>query len=179
MFAAGHIPGTVNVQFMKSFSNWAGWVLDYEEPFLVIAPKENTEEIMRKLMRIGLDNVAGYLGSVEEWEGAGKSLVTTKQMELDELKSKLDDDNTVVIDIRGITEHEEGHIPGSWNIHTGHLVDHLNEIPRDKTVVLSCQTGVRSSLGVSILEREGFDNIVNFPPGFGGWSAAGPRRYGC
>lgn len=174
-FAGGHIPGTVNVQYMKSFTNWAGWVLDYEEPFILIAEAEKTDELMRKLMRIGLDNVAGYHPDVAGWEAAGNELATTTQMDIAELRGKLDDDNTVVIDIRGISEHEEGHIPGSWNIHTGHLVDHLAEIPKDKTVVLSCQTGVRSSLGVSILEREGFTNIVNFPKGFGGWAAAGEK----
>ena len=174
-FAGGHIPETVNVQYMKSFSNWAGWVLDYEEPFFLVAEAADTNDIMRKLMRIGLDNVAGYIPDVAEWEASGKGLDTVAQMDVEEMRNRLDDDNTVVIDIRGISEHEEGHIPGAWNIHTGHLVDHLAEIPKDKTVVLSCQTGVRSSLGVSILEREGFTNIVNFPKGFDGWAAAGER----
>jgi len=172
-FAGGHLPGTINIQNNKSFSTWAGWVLDYEEPFIIIAPEENVEEITRKLMRIGLDNIHGYYPNVMDWQDEGHhDLKVLPQMELDELKERYNHENVVVLDVRGVTEHEEGHIPGAWNIHTGYLMDHLGEIPKDKVVVVACQGGDRSSIGSSILQREGFENVMNFPQGFAGWANA-------
>jgi hydroxyacylglutathione hydrolase len=172
-FAGGHIPNTINITNNKSFSNWAGWLIDYEAPFLVIAPQEQTDDIMRKLMRIGLDNVAGYYPSVTDWQEEGHDLATLPQIELEELKARHTDADVVVIDIRGESEYLEGHIPGAWNIHTGHLPDYVNEIPKDKVVVISCESGARSSIGASVLQRLGLRNIVNFSQGFSGWKSSG------
>ncbi len=171
-FAGGHLPGTINIQNNKSFTTWAGWVLDYEEPFVLIAPEEKIEELTRKLMRIGLDNIHGYYPNVSDWQDAGHDLKVLPQIDLDELKQRYDHENVVVLDVRGATEHEEGHIPGSWNIHTGYLRNYLGEIPKDKVVVVACQGGDRSSIASSILQREGFDNVMNFPQGFAGWASA-------
>lgn len=171
-FAGGHIPGTISIPNNKSFSNWAGWMLSYDMPFVVIAQEDNTDDIMRKLMRIGLDNVAGYYPNVSDWAAAGHELQTIQQIELDELRQRFDHDSVVVIDVRGASDYEAGHIPGAWNIHTGYLLDHVGEIPHDKVVVVSCESGDRSSIGTSILQREGFENVLNFARGFSGWSGA-------
>ena len=172
-FAGGHIPGTINIQNNKAFSNWAGWVLNYEEPFVLIAHESDLDDLTRKLMRIGLDNVTGYYPNVSDWQNAGNDLAELPQIHLDELSSRLHDPLLTIIDVRGASEHDAGHSPGAWNIHAGYLRKQLDEIPRDRTVVVSCQGGDRSSIAASILQREGFTNITNFPLGFGGWQAAG------
>lgn len=172
-FAGGHIPRSINIQNNKAFSTWAGWMLNYEEPFVLIAAEDQLDDITRKLMRIGLDNVAGYYPNVSDWVDAGNDLMELPQIHLDELSASLNDPNVVVIDVRGVSEHEAGHIPGAWNIHAGYLRNSLGEVPRDKTVVIACQGGDRSSVAASMLQREGFTNIKNFPLGFGGWQAAG------
>lgn len=172
-FAGGHLPGTINIQNNKSFSTWAGWILNYDEPFIIIGHEDQLDDIMRKLMRIGLDNVAGYYPNVSDWQDAGHDLAVLPQMDLDELKQRYNHENVTVIDVRGVTEHEEGHIPGAWNIHTGYILDHLGEIPTDKVVVISCQGGDRSSIAASVLQSKGLTNVMNFPQGFGGWAASG------
>lgn len=171
-FAGGHLPGSINIQDNKAFSTWAGWVLNYEEPFVIIAPEERVEEITRKLMRIGLDNVAGYYPNVTDAQEAGHDLAIVPQIELDELRQRYDHENVVVLDVRGASEHAAGHIPGAWNVHVGYLRDHLGEIPTDKVVVVACQGGDRSSIATSMLQREGYTNVMNFPQGFAGWAAA-------
>ncbi len=172
-FAGGHIPGTINIQNNKAFSTWAGWVLSYEEPFALIVSEEHADEVVRKLMRIGLDNVQGIYPTVDEWVASGHELEEVQQIHLDQLRGELGAPDTVVIDVRAATEHQEGHIPGAWNIHAGHLRNNLGEIPKDKRVVIACQSGDRSSVATSVLMREGFTNIVNFPQGFAGWKASG------
>lgn len=172
-FAGGHIPGSINIQNNKSFSTWAGWMLQYDQPFVLICPNDQIEDITRKLMRIGLDNIAGYVTNVTDWQSAGHDLAELPQMHLDELKQKFNDPAYYVLDVRGYSEHDNGHIPGAHNIHAGYLRNHLSEVPRDKTVVVACQGGDRSSIASSMLQRAGFTNIVNFPQGFGGWQTSG------
>lgn len=172
-FAGGHVPGSINIQNNKAFSTWAGWMVSYDKPFVLIAPEDQLEDITRKLMRIGLDNVAGYVTNVTEWQELGHELHEIRQMHLDELKQKYNDPSYHVLDVRGYSEHETGHIPGAINIHVGYLYKHLEEMPRDKPVVVACQAGDRSSIASSYLIHEGFTNIVNFPQGFAGWQASG------
>ena len=171
-FAAGHLSGSVNIQNNKSFSNWAGWVLNYDEPFVLIAAQEDVEELTRKLMRIGLDNIQGFYPGVSDWQEAGAELATVRQMDVEELRERYDQENLTVIDVRGISEHESGHIPGAINIHTGHLTRRLAEIPTDRDVVIACQAGDRSSIAMGLLQREGLTNLWNFPKGFAGWAGA-------
>lgn len=168
-FAGGHVPNAINIQDNKAFSTWAGWVLNYNEPFIVIASPDRTNEIMRKLMRIGLDSVRGYLPDVSAWTNAGRDLATVPQINLEELQQRYDHENVVVIDVRGASEYDGGHIPGAWNIHAGYLPQQFAEIPKDKVVVISCQSGDRSSIATSTLLRAGFTNVVNFPLGWAGW----------
>jgi hydroxyacylglutathione hydrolase len=172
-FAGGHLPGSINIQNNKSFSTWAGWMIPYDRPFVLIAHEDHIEEITRKLMRIGLDNIAGMYPNVSDWQGAGHDLETMPQMPIEELQKVYADPAITVIDIRAYSEHIAGHIPGARHLHGGYLRDHLAEIPKDQTVVISCQGGDRSSIASSYLLREGFTNIRNFPQGFGGWKSSG------
>jgi hydroxyacylglutathione hydrolase len=173
LFAAGHIPGSYNIQFGKSFSNWAGWLLNYEEPFVLIADAQNEDELMRKLMRIGLDNVAGYFSEFEQWAAAGHELASVPAISLEELQQRLGEPGFTVVDVRAATEYAEGHIPGTWNVHVGYLRARAGELPRTGTLVLSCQSGDRSCIASSVLQREGFTNVQNFLGGIVGWEGAG------
>lgn len=172
-FAGGHVPGSINIQNNKAFSTWAGWMIPYDQPFVVITAAEAVHDVTRKLMRIGLDNIAGYVTNVTEWQESGHELNEIHQMHLDELQQKYNDPMYHVLDVRGYSEHEAGHIPGATNIHVGYLRNHLGAIPLDKPVVVACQGGDRSSIASSYLMREGFTNILNFPQGFAGWQASG------
>jgi hydroxyacylglutathione hydrolase len=172
-FANGHIPGSINIENSKAFSTWAGWMVEYDTPFVLIAPDDEIDDITRKLMRIGLDNVAGYVTNVTDWQLAGHELEQLDTIQLDELRQVYNDASNFVIDVRGISEHESGHIPGAHNIHVGYLRDHLHEIPHDKPVLVTCQSGFRSSIASSFLRRSGFTNIRNFPLGYAGWKASG------
>ncbi|MBM4178993.1 MAG: MBL fold metallo-hydrolase [Ignavibacteria bacterium] len=172
-FANGHVPGSINIQNNKAFSTWAGWMISYDKPFVLVVTEEQCDEVTRKLMRIGLDNAVGFITNVTEWQATGNMLSEIHQMHLEELAQKYNDASCHVLDVRGYSEYESGHIPGCTNIHVGYLRDHLNEIPRNKPVVVACQGGDRSSIASSYLMREGFTNILNFPQGFADWQASG------
>ncbi len=172
-YVVGHIPHSVNIQDIKSFTTWAGWMIPYTHPFWLVAPEDRIESIMRCLMRIGLDNVEGYLPGIEDWKVEGRELHILPQMTTEELQGVLGSSDLYVLDVRATSENALGAIPGAHHIHGGYLDEHLDEIPRNGTVVVACQGGDRSVVASTYLRKEGFTNIVNFPPGFGGWKAAG------
>lgn len=168
-FAGGHVPGSLNIQDNNAFSTWAGWMLSYEEPVLLIAPDHRIEELTKKLIRIGLDKVYGYLPDMDAWANAGHELETVDQITCTELMKKIEANNAQVIDVRGVSEHEAGKIETAENIHVGYLENNLDKIERDKDVVVHCASGDRSSIAASYLQSRGFNNVINLTGGYSAW----------
>ncbi len=172
-FAAGFIPGSLNIQGNNSFATWAGWFLTYDEPFMILADESMLDDLTRKLMRIGLDNIAGYLPSVQEFTNAGGTLETVNLVELAEAKSLANDSSAQVVDLRGVAEFNSGHLKGADNVFVGTLPNNLDKISKDKKVMIHCQGGDRAAIAYSILVKNGFKNIVNYSAGMNEWLNAG------
>ena len=168
-FAGGHVKGSVNIQDNSSFTNWAGWVLDYDEPFVLIAHEHRIEELTKALIRIGFDNISGFLPDMNAWADAGHELERLNQLSASGLSDKLLQGDAKVLDVRGYTEYNNSHIPGAENIFVGYLTDNLDKISRDNQIVLHCTSGDRSSLAASLLQREGYKNVYNLPGGIEEW----------
>jgi hydroxyacylglutathione hydrolase len=124
------------------------------------------EDLTRKLMRIGLDNIFGFISKVED---TGIELHKEEIISIDTFKQYLDDDNAQIIDVRGASEFEAGHIENAENIFVGTLPDNLEKISKTKTVVIHCQSGDRSALAYSILAKNGFGRVKNFSGGMKEW----------
>src|SRR5690606_4841956 len=121
-FAKGYIPGSLNIQGNNSFSTWAGWLLNYQEQFMLIADDNQMEDLTRKLMRIGLDNIYGYISEVND---LGIELQTADVISLDEFKTYIGKDNVQIVDVRGVTEYKAGHVAGAENVYVGTIHDKL------------------------------------------------------
>jgi len=180
-FAAGHVPGTINIPLNRSFTTWAGWLTPFDEDFYLIVDDSgsdrgahNVNEAARDLAMIGLDRFAGYFGvhAVKEW-GRGSPLVTVPQLTTAELAKRQAAGDVFVIDVRGRAEWEAGHLPGVVNIPVGYLVTRLAEVPRDRPVVVQCQAGSRSAIAASVLQANGIANVLNLSKGYQGWAASG------
>ena len=168
-FAAGFIPGSINIQGNNSFSTWAGWFLTYEEPFILLADESQLDDLTRKLMRIGLDNIYGYVPSVHVWEETGGKLEKANVISLDEFKSLKEQNGIQVVDLRGVTEYESGHIKGADNVFVGTLLNNLDKISKDRKVVIHCQGGDRAAIAYSLLAKKGYDNVLNYSAGMNEW----------
>ncbi|NJN94097.1 MAG: MBL fold metallo-hydrolase [Anaerolineales bacterium] len=171
-FAAGHIPGTVNIPLDNSFTNWAGWLLGYEQTFYLLGSETTVRQAVRDLIYIGLDNIGGYFDPsiMDTWPGELQSYATTNPTEIaDEiLKGEV-----TVLDIRALSEWNEGHLPGAKHIMLGYLPKRITEIPTDKPVVVHCRTQNRSAIGASVLQAKGIPNVVKLQAGYQGWADAG------
>ncbi|HEU0079974.1 MAG TPA: rhodanese-like domain-containing protein, partial [Longimicrobiaceae bacterium] len=184
-FAAGHVPGTMNIPLNRSFTTWAGWLVPYDRDFYLLlddAGPRAVDEAVRDLAMIGLDRVAGYFGveAVGAWAAEGRELQTVPQITAAELAERLRDGSSAVLDVRGAAEWEAGHLPGVENIPVGYLADRLDEVPRDRPLVLQCQAGARSAIAASVLQAKGFRNVVNLAGGYADWQAGGhPEERGA
>jgi hydroxyacylglutathione hydrolase len=173
-FAKGFIPGSLNIQGNNAFATWAGWFLEYNEPFMLVASDEQIEDLTRKLMRIGLDNVVGYVNSVEDWAAqTGQKLEQVPVLTLDAFKEKKAENNLQVVDLRGASEFKSGHIQGADHVFVGTLEKNLDKISKDRRVVIHCQGGDRASIAYSILAKHGYHNVENYSAGMNEWVNTG------
>ena len=173
-FAKGFIPGSINIQGNNSFATWAGWFINYDEPFILLADKSHLEDLTRKLMRIGLDNVIGYIPSTETYTKTGGKLKKSKIIDLKKFK-ELKKNGTPIIDLRGASEFNSGHVKGAKNVFVGTIEDNLDKIDKKKKVVIHCQGGDRAAIAYSILIKNGYNKIVNYSAGMNEWVNEGNK----
>ena len=173
-FAAGHVPGSVNIALSGQFASWAGALLGLAaRPVLIANSDEAVEEARMRLARIGLEDTQGYLkGGIDAWRNAGLPLAELPQMSVDVLNLRLQNEDVQVLDVRREREWEEGHIEGAswWPLDNFKVAP--PEIDRTVPIAVHCKGGYRSMIACSLLQRAGFQNVVNVVGGFDAWQAA-------
>lgn len=174
-FGGGHVPGSFGIGIDGSLSTWAAWVVPYDAPILLVAPsKGDVPPAVRALVRVGLDDVRGWLeGGIEAWRKAGFPLDTIEQLDVEELERRLSTDGPAVLDVRSDSEWRDGHIEGAVHVMGGFLEDRLDEVPRADGVAVICGSGYRSTVAASVLRRAGFSHVMNVPGGMQAWRRAG------
>lgn len=177
-FAAGHVPGTLSIPLDYAFATWAGWLISYDAPFYLLVDDEApraVDQAVRELAKIGLDQVAGYAGgdTLAAWTVAGRALEVIPQITAEELATLAGSQCVALIDVRGESEWLDAHMPAARHIALGYLVDRLDEIPRDRPIVVYCRSGARSSIAAGLLQAKGFKDVRNLVGGIARWQAAG------
>ena len=145
-----------------------------EQPFGEVAePGTDPESARRALVRVGLDDVRGWLkGGLPAWMEKGWEMSELEQISAAELDARRRL-GTTIIDVRSDQEWAAGHIPGAIHIMGGHLSNRLEELPRDGSLHLICETGYRSNIAASLLRRAGFSQVANVTGGMSGWQQRG------
>jgi len=172
-FRKGHLPGTLNIAWNKSFITWAGWLLDYGRPVYLIADSEQATQIVRDLRSIGIDHVAGIAPLEVVNETTAGPLQSYEEMSPAEAKALLASGKAVLLDVRNEAEWREGYIEGAQHLMLGRLVEGIASVSRDKPVVVQCQSGARSSIAASLLQQHGIEHVINLAGGYGRWSNEG------
>jgi hydroxyacylglutathione hydrolase len=173
-FAAGHVPGSVNIALSGQFASWAGTVLGLKaHPVLIAGSEEQLAEARLRLTRVGIEDLRGYLdGGVTAWKAAGFPLSILPQMSAAELDQQLNSSRLSVLDVRREPEWEAGHIAGAawWPLDNFKVSP--PEIDRDAPIAVHCKSGYRSAIACSLLLRAGFKNVSNVAGGFDAWQQA-------
>ena len=172
-FREGHLPGSLWAKLGSAFHPVAGSYVDpSQEVYLVVDGASAVEPIVRELVRIGIDKVRGFVTG--ETMRTIDGLVKTKELSSAELRKGIESGELFVLDVRRAAENAEASIPGATNVAHTRLPNHLDELPKDKEIVVHCRSGVRSASAASLLEREGFD-VVNLAGGFLAWEKSGGK----
>jgi hydroxyacylglutathione hydrolase len=169
-FAKGFLPNSINIQGNNSFSTWAGWLLNYQEQFILVANQSQMEDLTRKLMRIGLDNIYGFIDDVT---AVDLELQTAEVIDIEEFKSLLGKADVQVVDVRNATEFAANHVKDADHVFVGTLPQNLDKISKDKQVVIHCQSGDRSAIAYSLLRKNGFEHVKNYSGGMKEWLEKG------
>lgn len=173
-FAAGHVPGAVNIALGGQFASWAGTVLGVAaRPVLIAGSEEQQAEARLRLARVGIENVGGYLrGGVAAWKEAGLPLGTIRQLTVGALQEQLQAGPLQVLDVRREAEWEAGHVAGATWWPLDNFKVSPPEIDRERPIAVHCQGGYRSMIACSLLQRAGFRNVTNVVGGFDAWQKA-------
>jgi len=169
-FAAGHMHGALNIPKGKSFLNYFGAVVPFDQSvyFIDVADDASRAQLARDLSLIGFENVAGIF-PVDRAGELPDATEVTPQLSVNEVASS---NGATILDVRGRGEYAAGHIANAINIPLGELERRLDEVP-DGEVVIHCQGGTRSSIAASILRRDGRTGVSNMSGGFGEWQRSG------
>jgi glyoxylase-like metal-dependent hydrolase (beta-lactamase superfamily II)/rhodanese-related sulfurtransferase len=170
-FTQGFIPGSVFIGLEGRFAEWAGSLLPFDSPIVLVTEPGKEKESIIRLARVGFDKVEGYLeGGYETWKKSGEKIDLVVEVEPDELITDMPfDQNLVVLDVRRPTEYTEGHLRDAVNIPLNEMIDPatIANIEDHQNVYVHCAGGYRSVIASSLLKRQGIHNIRNV---LGGWN---------
>ena len=169
-FAAGHVPGSVNIALSGQFASWAGAVLGLaSRPVLITDTPDQISEARVRLARVGIEDLAGYLdGGVEGWKREGLELAQMPQIAVQQLKAQLDNRDLQVLDVRRQGEWDAGHIAEADWYPLDRFRAALPSLDRHSTTAVHCKSGYRSMIAASLLQRAGYD-VINVMGGFDAW----------
>lgn len=171
VFTQGFVPGSISIGLDGRFAEWAGSLLPFDAPMLLVAEPGKEKESIVRLARVGLDKVEGYLeGGYDAWKNHGEKIDMIVDVEPDELMMDLPfDKNLVVVDVRKPSEFAEGHLKDAVNLPLNDMVDpgSMANIEDSDNLYVHCAGGYRSVIASSMLKRQGFHNLRNV---LGGWN---------
>ncbi len=176
-FDEAHIPGAISASaYDTGFATKAARVVPPEAELIVVAASDGYELEAAELLSSVALRVRGFLaGGMTAWRSEGRPVSRLELIDPAQLAERLEDGAApLVLDVRDADEWEEGHIPGSVHVPYAELVDRLAELPEDRPIAAVCSGGKRSGLAASILQREGFDDVIHVGEGgVGTWRSQG------
>ena len=170
-FTNGFIPGSIFIGLEGRFAEWAGSLLSFDNPMILVTEPGKEEESVVRLSRVGFDKMQGYLtGGFDTWKSAGEPVDMIIDVEADELAMDIPHDpNLVVVDVRRETEFADGHVKDAQNLPLNEMNDVVNLalFEDNQNLYVHCAGGYRSVIASSLLKRQGVHNLRNV---LGGWS---------
>lgn len=175
-FATAHIQGTVNIPASRSLPTYAGTVLDFERPITLIAKSQDqARNAMHQLSLVGLDDIAGWaaLDVLQQWKSDGRPVESAQLIDAPALMGRLERGGPRVIDVRGRSEWNSGHLAAADHIYLGDLAARSTSLRKDEPIVVHCQGGTRGAIAASLLARDGYTDVTVLAGGVDAWRKAG------
>ena len=170
-YSAAHIPGSQSI-WLDGLASFAGWFLDYDRPILLVGEFNDHENAKRILVRLGFDNIAGFLaGGMLNWHISGRESASIRTITVHEICRRRDAGEPFwILDVRSESELEkDGRIDGAQHIHLTEIASRMNEVPKNMTVYIFCGSGMRSMVTASFLQARGWTDLSVILGGMAGW----------
>ncbi|BCS99124.1 hypothetical protein DSLASN_47560 [Desulfoluna limicola] len=172
LFAAGHIPNSVNIALRGRLETWVGIIVPWGSNLVLCGNPEEVREAQFRLHRVGYD-VAGSL-SFDQWIAAKQKVFTNVPMPPQELyNGMLNGTAPVIVDVRLPSEWMGLRIGNVINMPLNQLTDLSSKLDPNEPVVTVCNSAYRSSMGIGLLERRGFNQVASMTGGGEAWIQAG------
>lgn len=174
-FACGHIPASLSI-WKEGIPAFTGWFLTYDTPIILVDDFNcGLVDVSRHFVRLGYDNLKGYLaGGFPAYFKSGSSIGKIEAWSVHDLAEKFKREDIFLLDVRDIANVARiGRIPGAHHIYIGELPGRLREVPHDRQVAAYCDAGYKGSLAASILARNGYQRVANILGGMTGYVNAG------
>lgn len=170
-FTQEFVPGSISIGLEGRFAEWAGSILPFDKPIVLVTEAGKERETVVRMARVGFSDIQGYLdGGVAAWKKAGEPIDMIIDVEADELAMDLPfDKNLVIVDVRRETEFADGHVRGAQNIPLTEMTDpgNMAHLDETKNIYVHCAGGYRSVIAASLLKRQGIHNLRNVVGGWG------------
>ena len=164
-FAKGHLKNSINIGLNGSYAVSAGNLIDVHSNILIICDSGYEEESIVRLMRVGFDNIIGYLdGSFDNWKNNGNDYSIIYQIKSNQINEISKD---IILDVRTKNEYEISHCDNSLNMPLFDIEYDYNKLDKNINYLVHCQSGYRSMIASSILINKGF-KVVEISDGFNG-----------
>lgn len=166
-FHQGFIPNSVNIGIDGGFAPWVGTLVEnIKQPILIVADNGREEEVITRLSRVGYDNVLGYLeNGFEAWRKSGREVETIHRISAEEF-NRVNNENSLLLDVRKETEFINSHLENSVNKPLAYIHKWVTEMKQAEHFYLYCAGGYRSMMAASILKRNGVTNFTEVDGGY-------------
>lgn len=135
------------------------FIVDETTPLVLLLENESDlEEAVRQLIRIGYDQLVGWM-PVDEALESDTETSTFQQIEQQDLPQVLKVKPGHVLDVRRLSEFKQGHFEGAQQIAHTRLARQIDEVPKDETIYVHCGSGMRAAKSAAFLESQGFEVV--------------------
>ena len=167
VFSEGFVPNSINIGLDGQFAPWVGALLPtIKQEILIICEVGHEKETVKRLARVGYENVIGYLnGGFEAWKSTGKEIDTVTRISAEEFALKFND-KPKIIDVRKPGEFAAEHVDGADSIPLDFINEDMAQFPKDEAFIIHCAGGYRSMIAASILKSRGYDNFIEVAGGY-------------
>ncbi|MEU1883643.1 rhodanese-like domain-containing protein [Streptosporangium sp. NPDC020072] len=154
--AAGFLPGSTGIAPGDDFGSWAGWLVPYGEPIVLVAePDQDVTEALTQLARIGVDDVRGVVRDLGGHASAGFELLGLTDF-LERMPGAR------VLDVRMPGERRADPLPGAVERFLPDLLTQgvPEQLRGERQVLVVCGSGRRASIAATVLTRHGLHPVV-------------------
>jgi rhodanese-related sulfurtransferase len=168
----GFITGAVSIPAERLSVAKQDFPGDKSAPVILYTEKDVSADLFKTVRNWGYKNTSILKGGIASWKKSGGSLTTGTlattisyvpkprpgEIQIDEFKKLAGQrsPDTIILDVRDPDEAMYGMLVGAVNIPVNELETRIGELPKDKEIILYCETGIRAGMAYDILEKNGY-----------------------